>query len=241
MSPSSLLSDAFAIYSMAYYRIGQLGLDVVNQEGKDRQRRTINKLIEATRIFRVVERSIILNDTFDGIAWVRGDVAEVNALLIMLKQACDLYDYNVYQTPLTNIVLVQGCNCENSGGGGGGGECGEVSQIDVSEAILVFDMEDGCSKKFHALGEIDGTRTWTIANAAEGSEFTFDFVIDNTLSEGASTHDQTMPSYIKMSDARVVQESPKVWRPYAPGRYFARAWTHDAGATWLLQISDVYT
>lgn len=238
MDVSKLLSNAFTIYSMAYSKIGQMGVDVVDLAGKPRQPKKWKQLVEATRLFRVIEPSIVLNDNGDAITWVHGDVEVINNLLLKLKQKCDLFDNNVFATPLTTLVIEQSCQCD---GGSGEGGCPDVEQVDTSGESITLDLDGECKKLFRGLADIDEAKVWVIEGDSGATEFLFVFGITG-LTPGDSTHDQTMPSNVKMSDARVVSSSPKKWRPYANGEYLARATTFDGGLNWRLEISnDVYT
>jgi hypothetical protein len=102
---SSLLSDAFTIYSESYSKIGQIGARVADLVGSPAQPKKINQLIESTRLFRVVSPSITLNGAGTAIVGVVGDVATVNNLLLKLKRCVGLYDVPVFPTPLTEFVF----------------------------------------------------------------------------------------------------------------------------------------
>ncbi len=109
---SALISDAFTVFSESYVKIGQLGLEVARLVGSPRQPRKINQLVYATRLFRNIETSIILNGGGTAIVGVYGEVSLINDLLLKLKRAVGLYEVPVFPTPLTDIVI-------NLGSGGG--------------------------------------------------------------------------------------------------------------------------
>lgn len=230
MNTSKLISDGFVIFSQAYSKIGTLAVEVVDLTGKPRQPKKINQLIECAFLFSLIESSIILNDDGDAIAWVHGDVEVINNLLLKLKRACRLYDYNVFVTPLTSIVFSNSCDCD------GGGECDDVEQVDTTGATITLPMGVECAKLFLGSADIDGGRVWSITGGSEAKEFTFNFTITGLAAMGDSTHDQTLPSTIKMADARIVPGSPKKWRPYENGEYEARARTYNNGASWIMEI-----
>lgn len=102
---SSLISDAFTIYSESYAKIGELGSKVVDLNGSPSQPKKINQLIACTRLYRVIAPSIILNDAGDAIEWIVGDVATINNLLLRLKRCVGLYDVPAFPTPLTDFVF----------------------------------------------------------------------------------------------------------------------------------------
>jgi hypothetical protein len=102
-SLSSLISDAFTIYSSAYAKIAEIGVEVVDLEGSPRQPRKINQLVESTNLYYTISPSIQLNDDGDEIIGVNGDVATVNNLLLKLKRAVGLYKLPAFPTPLTSF------------------------------------------------------------------------------------------------------------------------------------------
>lgn len=102
---SSLISDAFTIFSEAYSKIGELGVEVVDLAGSPRQPKKINQLIECTRLYRVIEPSIILNGGGTAIVGVYGSINIINNLLLKLKRCAGLYDLPVFPTPLTDFVF----------------------------------------------------------------------------------------------------------------------------------------
>lgn len=105
---SSLISDAFMIYSEAYLKIGRIGLKVVELKGSPLQPKLWNELVYATRLYRVIEPSIVLNGGGTAIIAVVGDIATMNNLLLKLKRAVKLYTENVFPTPLTEFVFISG-------------------------------------------------------------------------------------------------------------------------------------
>src|SRR6185503_20616650 len=109
---SSLISDAFTIYSESYRKIGQIGVRVVELDKAPSQPRRWNELVYATRLFRNISPSITLNGGGTAIAGVVGDIETMNNLLLKLKRAVKLYDVPVFPTPLTEFVF-------NLGSGGG--------------------------------------------------------------------------------------------------------------------------
>lgn len=111
---SSLISDAFTVYSESYAKIGELGVRVVDLEGEPAQPKKFKQLQYAALLFSVIEPSIILNGGGTAIVGVVGDVATINNLLLKLKRALGLYDVPAFPTPLTDIVI-------NIGDGGGAG------------------------------------------------------------------------------------------------------------------------
>lgn len=232
---SPLLPDAFAIYSEAYVKIGELGVKVTDLDGSPSQPKKINQLIESTILYGIVSEAIILNDDGDAIIGIKGSVQTTNNLLLKLKRSVGLHSLPAFPTPLTEIVFINKCECE---GGGTGGGCKVPDQIDTSGSTLVFDMEDECSKMFYGSADIDGHRTWSVLNTSIATDFSFSFVIDGSLN--GSSHDQTLPANFKMSDARYIS-STKKWRPYEAGEYFAKATTFNNGLTWKLEITDVFT
>jgi hypothetical protein len=121
---SSLIPDAFDIYSGSYIAIGQLGVRVVDLAGKPRQPKMINRLIEATMLYSVVSPSITLNEDGTAISGIIGDVAVINNLLLKLKRSVGLYDLAIFPTPLTDIIIALG-------GGGGGGAGGDETYLTV--------------------------------------------------------------------------------------------------------------
>jgi hypothetical protein len=229
MNTSSLISDAFAIYSMAYSKIGVIGVKVVDKDKSPEQPKVINQLIEATMLFSVIERSIILNEDGDAILWVRGDVSVINNLLLKLKRVCGLYDYAVFSTPLTDIVL-------NIGGGGSSECCPVLTNVDTDADPIILDLDDNVEVLLLG-GGITERKTWQIDNAGRATKFYFSFTISGSIVD--DSHDQTMPANVTMSDARIVPgSSPLVWRPVETGEYQAVATSYNNGATWKLEISQ---
>jgi hypothetical protein len=138
---ASLLHDAFTIYSESYTKIGEIGVEVADLEGSPRQPKKINQLIEATRLFRVIEPSVILSDDGDAIIGIRGEVQVINNLLIKLKRACGLFKLPAFPTPLTGI------NFEfNSDGGAfnlGPGQLGDLITNNGTDYYLLNMGNDG--------------------------------------------------------------------------------------------------
>lgn len=105
---SLLVSDAFEIYSESYAKIGRIGRKIVDLDGAAAQPKLWNELVYATRLFRVIEPSIILNSGGTAIEGVIGEIALINNLLLKLKRACKLYSENLFGTPLTGYEFVIG-------------------------------------------------------------------------------------------------------------------------------------
>lgn len=234
---SALITDAFDIYSEAYVKIAELGSQIVDLDGQPRQPKKINQLIEATMLYSVVSDSINLNDAGTAIEGITGDIAIMNNLLLKLKRSVGLNSLPQFPTPLTQFTFNGSCDCDGDGGG-----CVDVDQVDTTVSTLEFDLDEACKKAFLGTADITGAKTWSFLNTGGDNafkQFLFSFVIDDTLA--GSSHDQTMPSSVKMSDARVVSNSPNVWRPYEAGEYQAKATTYNNGLTWKLEISDVWT
>jgi hypothetical protein len=121
-SLSSLISDAFTIYSSAYSKIAEIGVEVVDLEGSPRQPRKINQLIESTNLYYTISPSIELNDDGDEIIGVNGDVATINNLLLKLKRAVGLYKLPAFPTPLTSFSF----NLSDGGINVGPGQLGDL-------------------------------------------------------------------------------------------------------------------
>jgi len=109
---SSLITDAFTIYSEAYVKIGEWGGRVVDLDKKPGQPRLWKELVYATRLLRVIEPSLVLNGGGTAIIGVVGEISLINNLLLKLKRATKLFDLPAFPTPLTDIVI-------NLGSGGG--------------------------------------------------------------------------------------------------------------------------
>ncbi len=105
---SSLLSDAFTIYSESYSKIGQIGVRVADLVASPGQPKKINQLIECTSLYDVISPSITLNDAGTAIVGVVGDIDTINNLLLKLKRCVGLYDVPVFPTPLTEFVFNMG-------------------------------------------------------------------------------------------------------------------------------------
>lgn len=233
---SALITDAFDIYSEAYVKIAELGSQIADLDGKPRQAKKYNQLIEATRLYRVVSNSINLNAGGTAIEGITGDVQTMNNLLLKLKRSVGLNSLPQFPTPLTTFTFDGSCECSGSSG------CPSVDSVDTTGALLTFDFEEECRKLFLGSADITSVKTWVFSKSAENTEaaleFKFSFVIDG-LTPGDSTHDQTMPATVKMSDGRVVPGTRK-WRPYEDGEYLAKATSFNNGTSWKLEISDVY-
>lgn len=119
---SSLITDAFTIYSEAYTKIGDLGDKVADLIGSPAQPKKINQLIECTRLYRVVTPSINLNSGGTAIEGIVGDIPTINNLLLKLKRCVKLYDVPVFPTPLTSFVF-------NLGSGGAGVDATYITVI----------------------------------------------------------------------------------------------------------------
>src|SRR5690606_10239962 len=142
-------------------------------------------------------------DAGTAIEGITGDISVMNNLLLKLKRSVGLNSLPSFPTPLTQIVFTSACECS----GDGEGTCPVVEQLDVTGATFGFNMVDECRKLFLGSADIDGLRTWTFTAAEEAAEFLFSFVITGLVTMGDATHDQTLPSNVKMSDARVVPGS----------------------------------
>lgn len=228
---SALITDAFDIYSEAYVKIAELGSQIVDLDGQPRQPKKINQLIEATMLYSVVADSINLNDAGTAIEGITGDIAIMNNLLLKLKRSVGLNSLPQFPTPLTVFTFSGSCECD-----GDGGECSDVEQVDTTGATITLPMGVECAKLFLGSADIDGGRVWSITGGSEAKEFKFNFTIIGLAAMGDSTHDQTLPSTIRMADARIVPGSPKKWRPYENGEYEARARTYNNGASWIMEI-----
>jgi hypothetical protein len=146
---SSLITDAFNIYSEAYVKIGQLGSKVVDLKGSSLQPSRVRQLVHCTRLYRVITPSLILNDAGTAITWVVGDVGVMNNLLLRLKRCVGLYDLPVFPTPLTDIVI------DLSGGSGGNSNASYLTQNTESSlpqsrkllvsGNLISDVDGGAS------------------------------------------------------------------------------------------------
>lgn len=124
---STLLSDAFTIYSESYVKIGQLGVKVVDLENSPAQPKKTDQLIACTRLYRIIGESIILNDAGTAIKWIVGDVAIINNLLLKLKLCCGLYSLPAFPTPLTEFVF--------NFGTGSGGATTSATYITVDQEV----------------------------------------------------------------------------------------------------------
>jgi hypothetical protein len=229
---SALITDAFAIYSEAYIKIGQLGSKVVDLNGQPRQPAKIKQLIESTMLYKIVSDSINLNDAGTAIEGVIGQVATMNNLLLQLKRSIGLNSIPLFPTPLTVFTEI---------GGGAPGGSSVLESVDASEDPLVFDFGNNSSDVyFLADGPIDEAKTWSIINFIGARRAYFNFSVAGIIED--ASHDQTMPSNVKMNDARVISTGPNVWRPMEEGEYQAVFTSYDSGLTWKLEISgDVFT
>lgn len=165
---SSLLSDAFTIYSEAYAKIGRMGLKVAELENKPAQPRLWNELVYATRLYRVIEPSIILNDAGDAIVGVVGDVSLINNLLLKLKRSTKIFTENVFPTPLTEFVF-------NLGGDGG---------ADADASYITAELEGTVANSRKAAA---GTGISLTDNGPQGT-----FVINNTSALSSLQFDATV-------------------------------------------------
>ncbi len=102
---SSLLADAFSIYSEAYIKIGELGDKVADLVGSPSQPKKINQLIECSRLYRVISPSIVLNGGGTAIVGIIGDIATINNLLLKLKRCVGIGELPAFPTPLTEFVF----------------------------------------------------------------------------------------------------------------------------------------
>lgn len=109
---SPLIHDAFTVYAESYRKIGQLGFEIAGEDGSPLQPAKMQQLTYATRLFRVIEPSVILNGNGTAIVGIVGEVSTINNLLLKLKRVLKLFTVPVFPTPLTNIVI-------NLGSGGG--------------------------------------------------------------------------------------------------------------------------
>lgn len=137
---SSLLKDAFTIYSEAYLKIADLGVEVVDLEGDRKQPKKISQLIEATSLYGVISPSIILNDAGTAIAGVIGDIDTINNLLLKLKKAVGIYSVPAFPTPLTTFSFSFG------GDGGfnfGAGQLGDLITNDGTDWVRLGKGADG--------------------------------------------------------------------------------------------------
>jgi hypothetical protein len=103
---SALLSDAFTIYSEAYLKIGRIGLKVSELQGSPLQPKLWKELVYATRLYRVISPSIVLNSGGTAITGVIGDIDTINNLLLKLKRSVKLYSAIGFPTPLTGYIFV---------------------------------------------------------------------------------------------------------------------------------------
>lgn len=109
---SSLITDAFTVFSEAYTKIGQLGFQIAGLDGSPLQPEKMKQLVYATQLFSVIEPSLILNGGGTAIVGVVGEVCTMNNLLLKLKRVLKLFSLPAFPTPLTDIDI-------NIGGGGG--------------------------------------------------------------------------------------------------------------------------
>lgn len=225
---SALITDAFDIYSEAYVKIAELGSQIVDLDGQPRQPKKINQLIEATMLYDCVSDSINLNGAGTAIEGITGDIAIMNNLLLKLKRSVGLNSLPQFPTPLTAFTFSGDCSCDGSGG------CPDVSQVVVTASPITLDMDSECEVLFLGNSPITGPRTWIISNYTLAKKLKFYFEISGTQT-GAS-HDQTMPSNVKMSDGKIVSSGPNVWRPYEEGEYEAEATTYNNGLSWIMKI-----
>src|SRR5690606_16406977 len=107
-----LIPDAFAILSTSQQKIGQLGVDVVDQENSPRQQQTINQLIAATMLYGTIMRHVVLNDDGTAIAGIQHiEVEVINDLLERRKRSVAVPPIPVHPTSLTTVNL----NCGTPG------------------------------------------------------------------------------------------------------------------------------
>jgi hypothetical protein len=227
---SALITDAFDIYSEAYVKIAELGSQIVDLDGQPRQPKKINQLIEATMLYSVVADSINLNDAGTAIEGITGDIATMNNLLLKLKRSVGLNSLPQFPTPLTVFSFDGSCECECDGG------CPDISQIDTTSVDdqIELDMAEECEVLFLGSSPITEAKTWVISNDSEAKKLKFNFEISGA--QAGASHDQTMPSNVKMSDGKIVSSGPNVWRPYEEGEYEAEATTYNNGQSWVMKI-----
>lgn len=264
-SLSLLISDAFTIYSEAYRKIGIMGVRVVDMAGKATQPKVWSDLVYATRLYRVIEPSIVLNDDGDAIAGVVGDVETINNLLLKLKRAVKLYDVPVFPTPLTEFVF-------NLGSGGGDesyitaiseGGLPQSRRIVAGSGISLTDGGAQGTMQITNLGtlsslEVDYSINPVLnlagfierlfyGNQAINGLRTWSLLnSSNTkrlqaifsitgLTPGDSTHDQTLWANTTIFTFSGMTPSAGVWRPLQDGDYEIDATTYD-GVNWKVKI-----
>lgn len=159
-SLAALITDAFTIYSEAYVKIGQWGKRVVALNKKPGQPKLWNDLVYATRLFRVIEPSIIRNGGGTAIIGIIGEISLINNLLLKLKRATRLYDLAAFPTPLTSIVFTLGA---------GGGADADATFVTVGIEGLLANSRRAAAGSGISLtdGGAQGTLLFTNTNAID--------------------------------------------------------------------------
>lgn len=265
---SSLISDAFTIYSEAYLKIGRIGLKVVELKGSPLQPKLWAELVYATRLYRVIEPSIVLNGGGTAIIGVVGDIDTINNLLLKLKRAVKLYNGIAFPTPLTEFVFAFG-----SGGDTDAtyitavleGGLANSRKMTQGNGILVTDNGPQGNIVITNTGAID-----SVGVAMNASPVNLDL---NSLIERwfyGTTNITAAVTFTKSGDsnARKLKINFVIdgltpggsthdltfwantkssdgrwlpgnkWRPIEDGEYTAEAWTFD-GVNWIISFSDI--
>jgi hypothetical protein len=103
---SSLIADAFAIYSESYIKIGTMGYKLVNTYlGTPLQPKKEKQLITCTMLFSVIAPALTLNDGGTAIVGVKGSIEKVNNLLLKLKRCVGLYDIPDFPSPISDVII----------------------------------------------------------------------------------------------------------------------------------------
>jgi hypothetical protein len=168
---SSLISDAFTIYSEAYRKIGQIGVRVVELDKAPSQPRRWNELVYATRLFRNISPSITLNGGGTAIIGVVGDIQTINNLLLKLKRAVKLYDVPVFPTPLTEFVI-------NLGSGGADADATYITVITEGGLPQSRRLSQGAGI---SLTDNGAQGTYEVGNTAALTSLQFDSSINPVL------------------------------------------------------------
>lgn len=103
---SSLIADAFAVYSESYVKIGTMGYKLVNNYiGTPLQPKKERQLITCTMLFSVIEPALTLNEAGTAIVGVKGSIEKVNNLLLKLKRCVGLYDVPEFPSPISDVII----------------------------------------------------------------------------------------------------------------------------------------
>lgn len=264
---SLLVSDAFEIYSESYAKIGRIGRKIVDLDGAAAQPKLWNELVYATRLFRVIEPSIILNSGGTAIEEVVGEISLINNLLLKLKRACKLYSENLFGTPLTGYEFVIG--------DGGNSDATYITQtlegsLPNSRRALAgtgISLTDGGPQGNLVITNTGAINSVGVSMAGSPVNLDLNSLIERwfygtTNITGAITFTKSNDSNAKRLQLNFVISgltpggsthdltfwantkssdgrwlSGNKWRPIEDGEYTAEAWTFD-GVNWIIAFSD---